>query len=110
MKLNAAGLIEHIKPEDWGKDHKSTILYAEARAVDHRGKLPENDPRMRKDGNEYPTRIRDGIEIEGHDDYDCLTDAIAAGFLTYEDGIVKFTDAGWAYAHALRRERAARAE
>jgi hypothetical protein len=94
-----------IPPESWGKDHNSTLLYAEVRAVDHGGKLSENDPRMRMD-RRYPTRLNNGVEVHGHTDYDCLADAQAAGFLIYEDETIVFTDEGWTYVHALRRRRA----
>lgn len=97
-----------IPVEAWGRDHLSTLLYAESRAVDHGGKLPETDPHMRT-SRAYPTRLGNGVEVHGHTDYDCLTDAAAAGFLTYENGIVRFTDDGWTFVHGLRRSRAERA-
>lgn len=111
MQVHALGLSEHIPPEKWGKDHKSTLLYAETRAVDGSGKLDACDPHMRMASHEYPTRLADDIEVVGHDDYDCLRDAEAAGFLTYDEdaGLIKFTPAGWKYVHGLRRERAERA-
>lgn len=96
-----------IPVEAWGKDHNSTLLYAETRAVDHNGKLSATDPHMRV-SRRYPTRLHNGVEIHGHTDYDCLTDAQAAGFLTYDEdeGIIRFTDEGWTYVHGLRRKRA----
>lgn len=97
-----------IPVESWGRDHNSTLLYAETRAVDHGGKLAETDPHMRM-SRRYPTRLGNGVLVIGHTDYDCLTDAQAAGFLTYEDGVVTFTDEGWTYVHALRRKKAERA-
>jgi hypothetical protein len=112
MKVADASIDKHwleypngIPVESWGKDHNSTLLYAETRAVDHSGRLPETDPHMRMD-RRYPTRLHNGVEVHGHTDYDCLTDAVAAGFLTYEDEIVTFTDEGWTYVHNLRRVRA----
>jgi hypothetical protein len=108
MQVHWIGLGTHVPPDKWGKDHKSTLLYAESRAVDHRGQLSESDPRMRMDWQKYPTTLADGMEIVGHDDYMCLEDAKAAGFLTYEGGVVKFTESGWEYAGKLRRERAER--
>ena len=96
-----------IPVESWGRDHNSTLLYAECRAVDFSGRLPEDDPHMRV-SRLYPTRLGNGAEVSGHTDYDCLTDAQAAGFLTYEDGIVTFSDEGWIYVHALRRQMAER--
>ncbi len=111
LQVHALGICEYIDPEKWGKDHKGTLLYAETRAVDGNGKLDPCDPHMRVDGTRYPTRLAGDIEVVGHDDYDCLRDAEAAGFLTYDEevGLVKFTDAGWTYVHGLRRARAERA-
>jgi len=96
-----------IPVESWGKDHNSTLLYAESRAVDHRGQLSARDPRMRMDVR-YPTRLHNGVEVIRHTDYDCLADAQAAGLLTWDEDnqIVRFTDEGWAYVHWLRRKRA----
>lgn len=94
-----------IPVEAWGRDHNSTLLYAETRAVDQGGRLSEDDPHMRT-SRQYPTRLHNAVEIHGHTDYDCLTDAEAAGFLTYEDGIVSFTEDGWTYVHNLRRRKA----
>jgi hypothetical protein len=109
-----------IPVEAWSRDHNSTLLYAETRAVDHDGWLSPTDPHMRV-SRLYPTRLHNGVEIHGHTDYDCLADAQAAGFLVYDPdevpeaaatasrvgfGRVRFTDDGWTYVHALRRKRA----
>jgi hypothetical protein len=96
---------EPIGVERWGRDHHSTLLYAETRAVDHGGVLTTSDKCMRRDGSTYPTRLKDGV-VEGHNDYDCLADAVACGFITYEGQRVRFTNAGWSYVHGLRRARA----
>jgi hypothetical protein len=96
-----------IPIESWGKDHHSTLLYAESCAVDQAGKLRAVDRRMRMDAN-YPTRLGNSVQVIGHTDYDCLADAQAAGLLTWneDEEIVRFTDEGWAYVHGLRRKRA----
>lgn len=98
-----------IPIEAWGKDHNSTVMFAETLAVDHGGKLSPTDPRMRM-SREYPTRLHNSVKVHGHTDYDCLKDAQAAGFLTYneDEGIVRFTDEGWTYVHTLRRQKAQR--
>lgn len=105
LQIAALGILSPIPVHLWGRDHQTTVLYAESRAVDHDGKLPEDDKRMRADATRYPTRLAHDVEIAGHTDYDCLKDAEEAGFLTYVDGIVRFTDAGWEYVHGLRRAR-----
>lgn len=81
-----------IDPERWGRDHWSTLLYVDTRIVDHHGLLHANprdspsgprgsDPHMRI-SSEYPTRLLNPkADVRGHTDYDCLADAIAAGFL-----------------------------
>lgn len=97
-------------PQDrWGKDHKSTLLYAESRAVDNGGRLrPLN---MRVAAQTYPTRLTNDDVVYGHTDYMCLLDAQAAGLLSQvpEEGDdqtpVVFTEAGLAYVAALRLNR-----
>ena len=93
-----------IPVEAWGKDHLSTLVYAESRAVDHRGRLDDKHMRVSR---EYPTRLHNGVTVVGHTDYDCLADAQKAGFLTYEeDGVVELTESGWLFVGKLRRNMA----
>lgn len=96
-----------IPIEAWDRDHNSTLLYAETRAVDHGGKLSADDRHMRV-SRLNPTRLHNRVEIVGHTDFDCLRDAQKAGLLTWseDEGVVRFTDDGWTYVHALRRKRA----
>lgn len=106
----------HIPSSRWGKDHFSTITYAETRAVDHDGYLDMRH--MRMDGTTYPTRLCDG-EQPGHTDLDCLRDAAAEGLLTVERATrrlprgrfdltyqVVFTPAGKRMADRLRQHKA----
>lgn len=95
----------------WGKDHWTTFAYVETRWVDHRGMLGHDHMRCDRqrhpafysakrravmlgtdaDGAKYPTRLKtetpgeDGrwgvAELRGHDDYDCLDDAIREGLV-----------------------------
>jgi len=95
----------------WGKDHWTTFAYIETRWVDHRGMLDHDRMRCDRrrhpvlysakrrviafstdaDAARYPTRLKtekpdgDGrwgvAELAGHDDYDCLNDAITAGLI-----------------------------
>ncbi len=95
----------------WGKDHWTTFAYVETRWVDHRGMLDHDRMRCDRrrhpvfyaakrrttafgsdaDGARYPTRLKtetacaDGrwgvVELAGHDDYDCLDDAIREGLI-----------------------------
>lgn len=86
-----------IPYERFGKDHWSTFLYVEHCAVNRGGLL---DPRkLRKDGERYPTRLRDGSEVKGHADHDCIRDLRAAGLL---DGDTP-TEKGWELAGRLRQ-------
>jgi hypothetical protein len=91
---------QRIPLEDWGKDHWSTLAYLETRIVDHRGRISHDHMRCHAgrhpamlaakrrvhgtsaDGSAYPTRLRAGRTLPDHDDYDCLDDMIAAGFVT----------------------------
>lgn len=92
----------------WGEDHWSTLAYLETRIVDHHGMVDHRQlrtdhvthPIFAEAGmgtfstpptTRYPTRLKaetpdsDGkwgvVELPGHDDYDCITDAIAAGLV-----------------------------
>lgn len=95
----------------WGKDHWTTFAYVETRWVDHHGMLDHDRMRCDRqrhpafysakrrttalgsdaDGARYPTRLKteapgpDGCwgaaKLAGHDDYDCLNDAIIEGLI-----------------------------
>lgn len=118
-----------IPMEKWGKDHISTLIYLETVCVDHGGK-PVMD-RMRSEpgrprrgwdsgqhgggplvnsAKRYPTRLKDGTELFGHDDWDCAGDMEVAGLLewggTGMSPVFKLTDFGWKVAGSLRRQRA----
>lgn len=84
-----------VPVSEWGKDHWSTLTYAEVRAVDHRGRIGKEhmrcdagrhpllvSSRVPNTGRKYPTFLYGGVELEDHDDWDCLADAEAAGFIT----------------------------
>jgi hypothetical protein len=102
------GRTEPVPLARWGKDHWGTFAYVETRWVDHRGMLSHDQMRCDQrrhpafyaakrrvltnaDGNRYPTRLKtetpgaDGhwgtVDLPGHDDYDCLDDAISAGLI-----------------------------
>lgn len=105
-QLELAGFDGFVPESVWGKDHKSTLLYAETRAVDHGGILDRRH--MREDGFRYPSYLKDSIQLKGHNDDDCLRDAEHEGLLIYANGTVEFTDKGWAYVHQLRKEKAQR--
>ena len=84
--------MKHIPISKWSKDHWSTLAYIETLAVDNKGIAVPNIMRMRTnheshpfmcighDGSKYPTRLKDGI-AEGHDDWNCLEDAVREGLL-----------------------------
>lgn len=77
----------YITPDRWGKDHWSTLAYAETRTVDYKGILDNRHMRCNSrlhrvfahqaDGSDYPTRLRNGEIEERHDDWSCLEDAVA---------------------------------
>lgn len=77
----------------WGKDHWSTLCYLETRCVDHKGLINIRNMRCDRDRHpayvhmlpamdkKYPTRLRGGIELNDHDDWDCLYDAEKLGLI-----------------------------
>lgn len=84
----------------WGKDHWTTFAYIETCCVDREGRLDLErmrcDPRVHRNlantanrvatgGGQYPTRLADGTEAHGHDDWSCAEDAVALGLLTMDD-------------------------
>lgn len=116
-----------VPMEEWGRDHRTTMLYIETRCVDYSG-VPDaahmrtcNGRPLRGDVSgrlpsgsqeDFPTRLKDGTELSDHDDWDCVDDFEAAGLLEWQgtgmNPIFKLTDKGWEHAHNLRREKAAR--
>lgn len=121
-----------ISRDRWGKGHLSLLLYVETVCVDHAGVMGYGDGKgfaqMRCDDGRHPhrrgdpyrtphkpgnTRLANGEEIGDHDDWDCLDDLEAAGMLenvgTGVNPVIRLTEDGWAEAHKLRRQRAARA-
>ena len=115
-----------IKAAQWGRDHQSLMLYLETVCVDHDGWLLHHTyakEKLRCDPERHPlqayrgvvpsgTRLFNGSVVEDHDDWDCLDDLIAAGYVenvgTGIDPRIKFSKRGWSYAHRLRREKAKR--
>lgn len=97
---------EIIPREEWGRDHMSTLVYVETRAVDHSGQLMVAHLR---DGVKYPTRLKDS-ELIGHTDWHCLDDLEEAGLLinngTGINRVYSLTDEGWKVAGLERRRRA----
>lgn len=105
------GTAEPVPVRSWGKDHWTTFAYVETRWVDHRGMLSHDQMRCDRqrhpafysakrraiamgtdaDGARYPTRLKTEtpgdndrwgvVQLPGHDDYDCLNDAIQAGLI-----------------------------
>ena len=81
----------YVPVEKWGRDHWSTLAYLYNRAIDYDGIIDGRrmrcDPRLHREfvhlrrlGNpskKYPTRLRNG-ELDGHDDWSCLEDMVAA--------------------------------
>lgn len=101
----------------FGKDHWSTLAYIESCLVDKGGFQVGFDPRMRQGrahfrvmrrdcarpqqsrtgadmgvtmDAKYSTRLRDGVVVDGHDDWHCVQDMVNAGLLGIPrgDGLV----------------------
>ena len=91
-----------IPTESWGKDHWSTLAYLEEIMVDGPC-VVRLDPHMRQKqdrhvifgptardvdrlrskvmGDGYGSRLADGTVVPDHDDWDCVSDAMHAGFV-----------------------------
>lgn len=102
---------------NWGKDHWSTLAYLETRWVDHTGTInpshmrcnPARHPEHAHEGSRgglYPTRLKGGSTIEGHDDWDCVGDFATVGLLvlvgTPTEPRIQFTGLGNKVSAALR--------
>ena len=94
---------EYVPMERWGKDHWSTFAYLETVSVDKHGQVERSRMRCNArlhrtlanivphfneivDGSPYPTRLKDG-ELEGHDDWSCAEDMVAAGLIEMTCGM-----------------------
>lgn len=92
---------EPVAPALWGRDHYTTIAYAFTQA----GRFLDRR-KLRIDAPNYPTRLQGGALLHGHDDIDCLSDAVVAGVLvTSGTGInpaAVFTDEGLKLGQWLR--------
>lgn len=128
--------VDAIPVSEWDHDHWSTLAYIETRCVDADGVI-DND-RMRcnwrrhrklvgprqlqsgADGAAHPTRLAAGVLCRKHDDWDCLNDMVAAGFVEIVDEedrrpaqafggmrvTVRMTEAGMRAASDLRAHKA----
>lgn len=128
-----------VKVADWGKDHWSVLGYVESLCVDSINKgvgeidkrrmrcNPKRHPLHAVNANfgvggwkpEYGSRLS-GFwitddktdpkrQIKSHDDYDCLNDLEAAGFIdivSEANGYVRMTALGQTVAGDLRRHKA----
>jgi hypothetical protein len=106
---------DYVLPPLFGKDHWSTLAYAETVMVDVGGFQVGFDVRMRQSRRNYrvmremcrrPKRVRQGPDhgcmweskystvladksmVEGHDDWSCIQDMAQAGFFTVGEQIV----------------------
>jgi hypothetical protein len=85
-----------IAPELWGKDHWAAFAYLDWLAMNYNGVAQPDLKRMRtnekthpalvgslfgnRGGSAYATRLKVG-EVVGHDDWDCVDDAVEAGLV-----------------------------
>ncbi len=112
---------DQIFPEAmFGKDHWSTLAYAETVMVDMNGFQIGLDAHMRSNRRNYRvmlsecpkpkrvrqtgslavastaaehgTRLRDGMVIAGHDDWSCVQDLAAAGYFRIGDKVITDED------------------
>jgi hypothetical protein len=116
----------YIPVSKWGRDHWSTLAYVETRCVDYDGVIRNErmrcNPRVHRefmhggDGRNHPTILAGGETVDRHDDWSCLEDAAAAGFVEVEfdtddclfgDAMakVRMTDLGWEVVAKLRKHK-----
>ena len=108
--------------EQFGRDHWSTLAYAETCCVDSMGRLDLRRLRVnevkrpiRSNGfgwnPKYATRVKDGgVPEPSHDDIDCLDDLENAGLLEWVGTLVNpavvLTKRGMEVAAELRQHKA----
>lgn len=120
---------KRIPSENWGKDHLSTLLYFESTVTNGVGNglgSPET-ARMRQEPSRprrgvlsdsygdsylsgrrrYGTRLKNKVEVFGHDDWDCADDMEAEGLIeqvgTALQPLIRLTPYGRRCVEALRR-------
>jgi len=112
--------MDAIEISRWGKDHWSLFAYLGTRVVDYQGTT--NPQHMRGKFNnmwkpEYGSRLKGYFEnrdpeylLDDHDDYDCLHDIEAAGFIKNNGSginpLVSFTDEGYDVLLKLTKHKA----
>lgn len=109
----------YVALEKFGKDHWSTLAYAETVMVECKGFQVGFDPRMRQCRHhyrvmreqcrspkrptsapdhrcmwkpEYATVLNDGSMVEGHDDWHCIQDMINAGLFSLDGKAMEVGD------------------
>lgn len=118
--------MRRVSINEFGKDHFSTLLYVESRNVDYTGQIDREKMRCNPDGehgmlqggrasfgrgwdDKYSTRLADGSQLSGHDDWDCVEDMINAGWMVWlgtgANPCIVLTDGGWEKAAELRKAR-----
>lgn len=70
-----------VPPQQWARDHWTTIAYAFTCAG---GPMKIRNLRLANSG--YPTRLKESLLLNGHDDLNCLDDAVEAGILEVVSG------------------------
>lgn len=136
---------ETIGIDQFGEDHWSTLGYMASVIEDCSGFQVGFDGRMRQGrrnyrvmqeqcakpkrpgssalgvvmDKKYSSRLKSGEQVDGHDDWHCVQDMVAAGLAgVLRDGVIDietpvepgvtlgFTTAGWKVAHRLREHKA----
>ena len=115
-----------VPMSQWGKDHFSTLGYIECRIVDNKGTIDPRHLRCNKSANghrqanrvfgadmenrEYPTRLRGGTHLYGHDDWSCIDDIVAERLLEWNGTglhpVFALTERGHTVCAALRKHKA----
>lgn len=107
-------------PHKFGREHWSTLVYAETRNVDYGRFLDKRHLRINENRHpahavnptswkdDYSTRLNDGTVLDGHDDWDILNDLERVGLLdivSESNACVPLTELGYAVAAEIRKHR-----
>lgn len=117
---------QYVSVDQFGKDHWSTLAYLETCCCDNDGLIKNQHMRCNNRlhrgfshtvDSDHPTRLKEE-ELQNHDDWSCVEDFVAAGYVRLEfrqvndktfgnlEAKVQLTDDGFDVVYRLRRWKA----
>jgi putative hydrolase of HD superfamily len=111
-----------VSIEQFGQDHWSTFAFIACNVVSADGEIDRRKMRCHADrhplfyhlppgfgGGKSPTRLRGGVTLADHDDWDCAEDLTVAGLLVWggsgANPVFSLTDRGWVVLRALLKHK-----